>query len=54
MKDHKQDVSEFQNEAQNGSDPNLKQFASTTLPVLQEHLTMVQDLSKQAKGGSSK
>lgn len=35
IKDHRQDVDEFQDEAQGGSDPNVKQFASKTLPVLQ-------------------
>jgi putative membrane protein len=45
-KDHKQDVNEFQSEAQAGSDPNVKQFAARTLPVIQEHLSMVKDLNK--------
>jgi putative membrane protein len=49
VKDHEHDVSEFKSEAQNGSDPNIKQFASNTLPVLEEHLTMAKDLSKQEK-----
>lgn len=49
LKDHQQDVSEFQAEAQTGTDPNLKQFASTTLPILQEHLTMVKGLSNKSK-----
>ncbi len=44
LKDHEKDVSEFQNEAQNGADPNVKQFAATTLPTLQEHLKMVKEL----------
>ena len=49
LKDHLQDVSEFQSEAQGGSDPNIKQFAASTLPTLQEHLSMVKDLSKSSK-----
>lgn len=49
LKDHQQDVSEFQSEAQGGSDPNIKQFAASTLPTLQEHLSMVKDLSKSSK-----
>lgn len=47
LKDHRKDVGEFQVEAQNGTDPNIKQFASTTLPVLQEHLKMAEDLNKK-------
>ena len=47
LKDHRKDVSEFQLEAQNGTDPNIKQFAASTLPVLQEHLKMAEDLNKK-------
>jgi len=54
VKDHKKDVSEFKSEAENGSNPNIKQFASTTLPTLQEHLSMAQDLSKNEKKSSAK
>jgi putative membrane protein len=56
LKDHQQDVREFESEAQNGSDPNVKSFASRTLPVLQGHLSMVKDLtsgkSSQAESDS--
>lgn len=51
LKDHQTDVKEFSAEAQNGTDPNVKKFAATTLPVLQEHLEMVKNLSKTEKGG---
>jgi putative membrane protein len=53
VKDHQQDVSEFQSEAQGGTDPNVKQFAVKTLPVLQDHLSMVKDLNKTSKKESS-
>ena len=46
LKDHQSDVKDFQAEAQGGSDPNVKAFAAKTLPTLQEHLSMVKDLSK--------
>jgi putative membrane protein len=49
LKDHEQDVSAFQSEAQNGQDPNIKQFAAATLPTLQEHLSMAKDLKKESK-----
>jgi putative membrane protein len=52
LKDHQKDVSEFQNEAQSGSDPNVRQFANKTLPTLQEHLSMVKDLNKKSKEAS--
>jgi putative membrane protein len=54
VKDHEKDVKEFQSEAQGGSDPNVKQFASKTLPVLQQHLSMAKDLSKSTKESSAK
>ncbi len=47
LKDHRQDVKEFQNEAENGSKPEVKNFASKILPMLQEHLNTLKDLSKQ-------
>ena len=52
VKDHKQDVSEFQSEAQSGTDPNVKQFAAKTLPVLQGHLSLVKNLNKQEKSAA--
>lgn len=54
VKDHKQDVSEFKSEADNGSDPNIKQFASNTLPILEQHLTLAKDLSKTEKKTAAK
>ena len=49
VKDHEHDVDKFKEEAQNGTDPNVKQFAMATLPTLQEHLSAVKDLKKAAK-----
>ena len=42
--DHKKDVSLFDKEANEGSDPDLKSFASTNLPMLKEHLTTAQNI----------
>jgi putative membrane protein len=60
VKDHQKDVAEFQKEASNGSDPDLKAWAATTLPVLQEHLKLAKDTLSAvnssgggASGGSS-
>ncbi len=49
VKDHEHDVDKFKDEAQYGSDPNVKQFAMATLPTLQEHLSAVKDLKKATK-----
>jgi putative membrane protein len=54
VKDHEKDVSEFKNEADNGSNANIKQFASSTLPTLQEHLNMAKGLNKKEKKVAAK
>jgi putative membrane protein len=46
VKDHDEDVSEFKQFAQGGSDADLKQFAMKTLPVLEHHDTMAKDGDK--------
>jgi putative membrane protein len=46
VKDHEKDLAEFQAEASNGSDPDLKKFADRTAKVVQKHL----DLAKQTQG----
>lgn len=50
VKDHKKDVSEFEKQAEKGTDTALRSFAQQTLPTLREHLTLAQSLAgKQAK-----
>jgi len=44
---HQKTVALFQKEASSGSDPQLKQFASDTLPTLQHHLSDVEALAKK-------
>ena len=53
LKDHQQDVRNFQNEAQNGTDPAVKNFASKTLPTLQSHLDAIKGIDKGEKGNNS-
>ena len=40
VKDHQMDVADFQKEANSGSDSDLKNFASQTLPTLEQHMDM--------------
>src|SRR4051794_16717488 len=47
VRDHQQDVADFQKEAQSGQDPALKAFARKYLPTLQEHLQMAQAMNKK-------
>jgi putative membrane protein len=44
VKDHKKDIKMFKKEANSGSDSQMKEWASKTLPKLEHHLEM----SKQA------
>jgi len=52
VSDHKKDVAEFKREANSGSDPDVKNFASQTLPTLQEHLQMAQKMNSGSKSSS--
>lgn len=54
VKDHEEDIKEFQKEANNGKDPEMKSFASRTLPVLQMHLTKIKSIQSNMSSGSSK
>ena len=53
LKDHQEDVKEFQKEADKGKDPQIKNFASQTLPVLQQHLSKIQSIQSNLGGGAS-
>ena len=57
VKDHEQTVKLFRKEAEKGESAELKQFASKTLPTLEEHLKMAKDLQgqfKKTKGGGDR
>jgi putative membrane protein len=47
--DHKEDVAEFEKQAKSGNDADVKGFASSTLPTLQEHLTLAESTDKAVK-----
>jgi putative membrane protein len=53
VKDHEKDLAEFQQEARNGSDPDLKRFADKTSKIISEHLTMARRITKDLKQGTS-
>ncbi len=52
VKDHQEDVAAFKKEASSGQNADIKAFASKTLPTLEEHLKMAQDM-KTGTGASS-
>ena len=49
VKDHEKAVSLFEKQAKSGDADELKQFASKTLPTLQEHLKMARSLNTSKK-----
>lgn len=46
--DHKADIKEFQKEATQGKDPEVKAFAVATLPTLKHHLQAIQSIAASA------
>jgi putative membrane protein len=47
VSDHEKVVAEFEKESSKAVDPDVKAFATKTLPVLQGHLSMAQDLQNK-------
>ena len=47
VKDHEADAKEFENQANKGTDADIKAFAAKTLPMVQRHLEMARDLANQ-------
>lgn len=47
VEDHQKDIAEFEKEASSGTDPDIKNWASKTLPTLRAHLAEAQALQKQ-------
>jgi putative membrane protein len=49
--DHKTDVKDFKTESEKGTDGELKAFASSTLPTLEQHLQLAQSTEAKVKSG---
>jgi len=47
--DHKKDVAEFKKESNAAKDPDVRNFATQTLPTLQEHLQLAQTTNDEVK-----
>ena len=47
LKDHQDDVKDFETQSQGGDDGDIKDFASKTLPTLQHHLQMAQQTAEK-------
>ena len=46
VEDHQKDIAAFEREASSGTDPDLKNWASKTLPTLRAHLAEAQAITK--------
>jgi putative membrane protein len=49
LKDHEKDLAEFQNEASNGTDADLKKFADKYSKVVKKHLDMAKEIQGKLK-----
>ena len=54
VKDHTQDVADFQRESSSGMDPDVKNFASQTLPTLKDHLRQAKEIAPTTSASASK
>jgi putative membrane protein len=46
VQDHEHDISDFEKEAAQGNDSEIRKFASNTLPTLREHLSLAKDMAR--------
>ncbi len=46
VKDHKEDIDDFNKAAKDGNDGDVRSLAQNTLPMLQKHLDSAQSLDK--------
>ena len=49
VKDHQKDLAEFQDEAKNGSDPDVKAFAAKGASMVSKHLALAQQTQSKLK-----
>lgn len=54
VKDHEQDVKEFERASQNAGDPGVKAWAANTLPTLRNHLRMARETLAKVEAGRRK
>lgn len=49
VKDHEKDLAEFQAEAKDGTDADLKKFANNTSKIIEKHLQMAKEIQGKVK-----
>ncbi len=53
VRDHRDDIDEFEDEAQDGNDPELKSWASSKVAALRHHLQEAERIQKLVKDNSN-
>jgi putative membrane protein len=53
VKDHEEDVADFNKEANGGKNPAIKDFATQTLPTLQDHLKEAKEMRQNVSASNS-
>jgi len=54
VKDHQSDIAEFQKESSRAKNPDVRSYASSTLPTLQEHLRLAEDANSKLSTSANK
>ena len=49
VKDHEKDVKEFEKASAKATDPDIRAWATSTLPTLREHLQQIRDIQSRMK-----
>lgn len=53
VSDHKEDISDFENESKDANDPELRAWVDKTLPTLRHHLQMAEEKDSLLEASSS-
>ena len=53
VKDHQEDVAEFQKMSSQAQDPDLRAWINKTLPTLQDHLAMAKQMEAKVRKGAT-
>ncbi|HEX4425836.1 MAG TPA: DUF4142 domain-containing protein [Terriglobales bacterium] len=53
VKDHKKDIADFRRESRSAHDPDVKKFASQTLPTLEDHLKQAESVAQPSTAQAS-
>jgi putative membrane protein len=53
VKDHTQDVADFERESRSGVNPDVKDFAAKTLPTLKDHLRQAREIAPMTHTASN-